>query len=52
MLKHKFTSQLLLQMPDTTKEFLIESDALLYAIAAVLCQQDINGDWLSVAYLF
>jgi hypothetical protein len=51
MLKHKFTSQPLLQMPDTTKQFVIESDASLYATAAVICQQGINGDWLPIVYL-
>lgn len=51
LLKKKFTSQPLLQMPDISKAFLIESDASLFATAAVLRQQDANGDWLPVAYL-
>ena len=38
-------------MPDTSKPFLIESDASLFATAAVLRQQDVNGNWLPVAYL-
>lgn len=50
-LKQKFTSAPVLIMPDTTKPFLIESDASLYATGAVLRQQDLNGDWHPVAYL-
>lgn len=38
-------------MPDTTKPFVLECDASLIATAAVLRQQDINGDWHPVAYL-
>lgn len=49
--KRKFTSVPLLQMPDATKPFIIEADASLLATAAILRQQDINEDWLPVAYL-
>ena len=41
-----------MRMPDTTQPFIIESDASLTTTAAVLRQQDINGDWHPVAYLF
>ncbi len=37
-------------MPDFTKLFEIESDALLYATGAILLQQDTNRDWHPVAY--
>lgn len=50
-LKKRFTSASVLIMPDTTKPFVLECDASLMATAAVLRQQDINGDWHPVAYL-
>lgn len=50
-LKKRFTSIPVLIMPDTTKPFVFECDASLVATAAILRQQDINGDWHPVAYL-
>jgi hypothetical protein len=38
-------------MPDHSKPFQIESDALKYASGAVLTQTDINGDRHPVAFL-
>src|SRR5271163_2762850 len=40
-----------LQMPDMTKPFIVESDASKYASGAVLRQQDTNGDWHPCAYI-
>ena len=40
-----------MRMPDTTQPFVIESDVSLTMMAAVLRQQDVNGDWHPVAYL-
>ena len=39
-LKQKFTEELVLQMPDINRPFLIEADASKYASEAVLCQED------------
>jgi RNase H-like domain found in reverse transcriptase len=41
----------MLMMPDHSKPFQIESDALKYAFGAVLTQTDINGDRHLVAFL-
>lgn len=50
-LKQRFTTAPVLIMPDTTKPFVLKCDASLVATAAVLRQQDINGDWHPIAYL-
>src|SRR5277367_7181577 len=51
MLKKKFQESPVLQMPDMTKPFVVESDASKYASGAVLRQQDTNRDWHPCAYL-
>jgi hypothetical protein len=38
-------------MPDPEKPFTIKSDASKFASGAVLCQQDINGDWHPCGYI-
>ena len=43
-LKHRFTEEPVLMMPDQTKPFQIETDASKYATGAVLTQLDSNGD--------
>jgi hypothetical protein len=45
MLKQKFSETPVLLMPDPEKPFTIESNTSKFASGAVLCQQDINGDW-------
>ena len=40
-----------LYMPDQTKPFILETDALKHASGAVLRQQDSNGDWHPCRYL-
>ncbi|GJE98040.1 polyprotein, partial [Phanerochaete sordida] len=50
-LKRRFTTAPVLLTPDTTKPFVLECDASLVATAAVLRQQDVNGEWHPVAYL-
>ena len=40
-----------LQMPDTTLPFTIETDTLKYTSGAVLLQQDTNGDIHPCGYL-
>lgn len=44
-LKERFGQSPLLLLPDTTKAFVIKSDASKFVTDAVLKQQDINGDW-------
>jgi hypothetical protein len=51
MLKKEFTKKPVLQMPDQTKPFDIETDASKYALGAVLSQKDSNGNSHPVAYL-
>src|SRR5271156_3241627 len=51
LLKKKFQESPVLQMPDMTKPFIVESDASKYASGAVLRQQDSNGDWHPCAYI-
>jgi hypothetical protein len=50
-LKRRFTTAPVLITPDLDKPFVLECDASLAATAAVLRQQDVNGDWHQVAYL-
>lgn len=50
-LQKKFLEGPTLQMPDTQKPFAIESDTSKWATGAVLCQQDINGDWHPCGYI-
>ena len=50
-LKTKFTSELVLIMPDQTKPFQIECDASKYASGAVLTQLDSNGDCHPCAFI-
>lgn len=51
ILKQCFISAPVLQMPDKTKPFTIESDASKFATSAVLHQADINGDMHPCGYL-
>jgi hypothetical protein len=50
-LKEKFTSYLVLRMPDATRPFQIEADASKHASGAVLTQQDDNGARHPIAFL-
>jgi RNase H-like domain found in reverse transcriptase len=50
-LKGQFLQEPVLMMPDHSKPFQIESDALKYASGAVLTQTDINRDRHPVAFL-
>ena len=43
-LKHQFTAEPVLMMPDQSRPFQIEADASKYASGAVLTQMDSNGD--------
>jgi hypothetical protein len=51
VLKRKFSKTPILLMPNPEKPFTIESDASKFASGAVLCQQDINGDWHPCGYI-
>jgi RNase H-like domain found in reverse transcriptase len=50
-LKDKFGKTLVLLMPDSSKPFVIESDASKFATGAVLRQKDNNGDWHPCGYI-
>ena len=50
-LKKRFTEEPVLMMPDHSRTFQIESDALKYASGAVLTQMDSNGDRHPVAFM-
>ena len=50
-LKKRFTEELVLQMPNHSRPFQIESDASKVATGAVLTQLDLNGDRHLVAFL-
>ena len=49
-LKHRFTEEPVLMMPDQTRPFQIETDASKYATGAVLTQLDSNGDRHPVSF--
>ena len=50
-LKKHFTEELVLMMPDQTKPFQIEMDALKYATGPVLTQLDSNGDHHPISFI-
>ena len=50
LLKEKFTSAPVLQIPNSSKPFEVKSDASKFACRAILHQQDMNGDWKPCAY--
>ena len=50
-LKQRLTEEPILLMPDHSKPFQIESDALKVTTGAVLTQTDLNGDQHPVAFL-
>ena len=50
-LKKRFTEEPVLQMPDHSRPFQIESDASKVTTGAVLTQLDLNGDRHPVAFL-
>uniref|UniRef100_A0A0W0GCX0 Putative reverse transcriptase-rnase h-integrase n=1 Tax=Moniliophthora roreri TaxID=221103 RepID=A0A0W0GCX0_MONRR len=50
-LKQKFSQQPLLQIPDSTKPFIIESDASKWASGAVLRQKGTDGEWHPCGYI-
>uniref|UniRef100_A0A0W0FX52 Putative reverse transcriptase-rnase h-integrase n=1 Tax=Moniliophthora roreri TaxID=221103 RepID=A0A0W0FX52_MONRR len=49
--KAKFLQQLILQMPDNTKPFVIEADTSKWAMGAVLKQQGTDGDLHPCSYI-
>ena len=51
ILKQQFTEELVLLMPDQSKPFQIESDALKVATGVVLTQLDLNGNQHLVAFM-
>jgi hypothetical protein len=51
LLKAKFQQSPVLQMPDSKKPFVLETDASKYASGGVLWQQDNNRDWHPCGYL-
>lgn len=50
-LKSEFLKASILQMPDNTKQCQIDCDASLFATAAVLKQQNDNGEWMPCGYV-
>jgi len=50
-LKEEFQKAPVLLMPDSTKLFIIESDASKFATGAVIWQKDMNGDYHSCGYI-
>jgi len=50
-LKAKFAEAPVLQIPNLTKPFLIESDASKFASGAVIRQRDVNGEWHPCGYI-
>ena len=50
-LKWEFLKALVLLMPDSSKPFILESNASKWATGAVLQQQDVNGEWHPCGYI-
>ncbi|ESK81545.1 reverse transcriptase-rnase h-integrase, partial [Moniliophthora roreri MCA 2997] len=50
-LKRKFSQQPLLQIPDSSKPFVIEADASKWASGAVLRQKGTDGEWHPCGYI-
>uniref|UniRef100_A0A0W0G5L3 Reverse transcriptase/retrotransposon-derived protein RNase H-like domain-containing protein n=1 Tax=Moniliophthora roreri TaxID=221103 RepID=A0A0W0G5L3_MONRR len=50
-LKQKFSQQPLLQIPDSSKPFIIEADASKWASGAVLRQKGTDGEWHPCGYI-
>uniref|UniRef100_A0A0W0FM81 Reverse transcriptase domain-containing protein n=1 Tax=Moniliophthora roreri TaxID=221103 RepID=A0A0W0FM81_MONRR len=50
-LKRKFSQQPLLQIPDSSKPFVIEADTSKWASGAVLQQKGTDGDWHPCGYI-
>ena len=50
-LKKRFTEEPVLIHPDITKQFILETDASLHAVGAVLKQRGSDGEWHPCAYL-
>ncbi|ESK85053.1 hypothetical protein Moror_15697 [Moniliophthora roreri MCA 2997] len=50
-LKRKFSQQPLLQIPDSSKPFVIEADASKWASGAVLRQKGADGEWHPCGYI-
>jgi len=50
-LKEEFQKAPVLLMPDSTKPFIIETDASKFATGAVIRQKDMNGDWHPCGYI-
>ena len=50
-LKQRFLSKPILQIPDKSKPFVLETDASKYASGAILLQEDSNGDLKPCGYI-
>ena len=50
-LKRQFQEAPVLQMPDLSKPFVVETDASKFASGGILWQQDMNGDWHPCSYI-
>jgi len=50
-LKGEFQKAPVLLMPDSTKPFIIESDASKFATGAVIRQKDMNGNYHPCGYI-
>jgi hypothetical protein len=50
-MKKKFVEALILLLPNPEKPFLLESNALKWAMGAVLKQQNVNREWHPCGYL-
>ena len=51
LMKKKFVEALILLLPNPEKPFLLESNALKWAMGAVLKQQNVNREWHPCGYL-